>query len=305
MVVYLDVLFAVNALMDGATLLAAARLGGVQVQKMRMILSSALGGGYAVLGAVWPVLTLAPLRLLAGLGLCAAAFGGERCFARLCALYGVVSASFAGLAAALSAASGRRLLLSCGYYFAVPIQVLVLAAAVGYAASGILLRGDAKHGALHRETETLTIRFGNRQTAVRVLHDTGNTLRSPVTGQPVLVLEQTSLGGLLPPEVERIVTRRAPPEERMAQLHATDLGRRFSLLPFCSIGAPEGLLLAVCSDSVQIGGTTYPRTLVALSPGPVSDGGGYQALWGGTERGKHEKAVQAAAGVAAQSAQAG
>ena len=170
MVVYLDVLFAVNALMDGATLLAAARLGGVQVRKMRLIFSAVLGGGYAVLGAVWPVLTLAPLRLLAGLGLCMVAFGRERHLARLCALYGVVAASFAGLAAALSAASGRRLLLSCGYYFAVPIQVLVLAAAVGYAASGILLCGDAKHGALHRETETLTIRFGNRQTVVRVLH---------------------------------------------------------------------------------------------------------------------------------------
>ena len=141
MVVYLDVLFAVNTLMDGATLLAAARLGGVQVRKMRLILSAALGGGYAVLGAVWPVLTLAPLRLLAGLGLCMIAFGRERHLARLCVLYGVVAASFAGLAAALSAASGRRLLLSCGYYFAVPIQVLVLAAAVGYAASGILLCG--------------------------------------------------------------------------------------------------------------------------------------------------------------------
>ena len=134
MVVYLDVLFAVNALMDGATLLAAARLGGVQVREMRLIFSAALGGGYAVLGAVWPVLTLAPLRLLAGLGLCMFAFGRERHLARLCVLYGVVAASFAGLAAALSAASGRRLLLSCGYYFAVPIQVLVLAAAVGYAA---------------------------------------------------------------------------------------------------------------------------------------------------------------------------
>ena len=114
MVVYLDVLFAVNTLMDGATLLAAARLGGVQVRKMRLIFSAALGGGYAVLGAVWPVLTLAPLRLLAGLGLCMIAFGRERHLARLCALYGVVAASFAGLAAALSAASGRRLLLSCG-----------------------------------------------------------------------------------------------------------------------------------------------------------------------------------------------
>lgn len=97
MVVYLDVLFAVNALMDGATLLAAARLGGVQVWKMRLIFSAALGGGYAVLGAVWPVLTLAPLRLLAGLGLCMIAFGRERHLARLCALYGVVAASFAGL----------------------------------------------------------------------------------------------------------------------------------------------------------------------------------------------------------------
>lgn len=190
MVVYLDVLFAVNALMDGATLLAAARLGGVQVRKMRLIFSAALGGGYAVLGAVWPVLTLAPLRLLAGLGLCMIAFGRERHLARLCALYGVVAASFAGLAAALSAASGRRLLLSCGYYFAVPIQVLVLAAAVGYAASGILLCGDAKHGALHRETETLTIRFGTRQTAVRVMHDTGNDLTEPVSGKPVVVLER-------------------------------------------------------------------------------------------------------------------
>ena len=47
MVVYLDVLFAVNTLMDGATLLAAARLGGVQVRKMRLIFSAALGGGYA------------------------------------------------------------------------------------------------------------------------------------------------------------------------------------------------------------------------------------------------------------------
>ena len=106
MVVYLDVLFAVNALMDGATLLAASRLGGVQMRKMRLIFSAALGGGYAVLGAVWPVLTLAPLRLLAGLGLCMVAFGRERHLARLCALYGVVAASFAGLAAALSAASG-------------------------------------------------------------------------------------------------------------------------------------------------------------------------------------------------------
>ena len=36
-------------------------------------------------------------------------------------------------------------------YFAVPLRVLLLAAAVGYAVSGVLLRGDALHGPLRRE----------------------------------------------------------------------------------------------------------------------------------------------------------
>ena len=240
MVVYLDVLFAVNALMDGATLLAAARLGGVQVRKMRLIFSAALGGGYAVLGAVWPVLTLAPLRLLAGLGLCMIAFGRERHLARLCALYGVVAASFAGLAAALSAASGRRLLLSCGYYFVVPIQVLVLAAAVGYAASGILLCGDAKHGALHRETETLTIR------SAECLLDTKLPFGSASA-------QLTAL-----------------PE---------NLAARCGLLPFHAVGTDGGLLLYFRPDSVLRADGTALDCVCAVSAVSIGQGA-YEGLIG-------------------------
>ena len=151
----------------------------------------------------------------------------------------------------------------------------------------------------------VTVSLQGRRQRLRALHDTGNTLRDPVSGQPVLVLEQDALRELWPPEAARIVEMRLPPEEKMARLHRLDGTCRWSLLPFCAVGTEAGLLLAVRSDYVKVGSITYPRILLALSPGPVSDGGGYQALWGGTERGKHEKAVQAAAGVAAQSAQAG
>ena len=44
MVVYLDVLFFTNALMDFLTLLAAARLGGMPVRRGRLMLAGALGG---------------------------------------------------------------------------------------------------------------------------------------------------------------------------------------------------------------------------------------------------------------------
>ena len=58
---------------------------------------------------------------------------------------------------------------------------------------------------------------GRRQ-RLRALHDTGNTLRDPVSGQPVLVLEQDALRELWPPEAARIVEMRLPPEEKMARL---------------------------------------------------------------------------------------
>jgi stage II sporulation protein GA (sporulation sigma-E factor processing peptidase) len=44
------------------------------------------------------------------------------------------------------------------------------------------------------------------------------------------------------------------------------------------------MLLAVRVDGLQIGGQNCHTRLVALSPTPVSDGGGYQALIGAWNR---------------------
>ncbi len=246
MVVYLDVLFSVNALMDYITLLAAARLGGVRAKRSRLMLAALAGGCYAVLAALWPALAFVPLRVLAGVGVCAAAFWGRDAFGRLCALYMVVAASFAGLAAALGHAAGRQLLYGAGYYFAVPFRILLLAAAAGYAVSGVLLRGDALHGPLRREVEHLTIRFDGREREVRVLHDTGNGLCEPVSGKPVVVLERKVaaflLGGALPDSTKDAASLLAalPP----------GLARRCGLVPYRAVGPEGGLLLYFRPDSV-------------------------------------------------------
>ena len=70
----------------------------------------------------------------------------------------------------------------------------------------------------------------------------------------------------------------------MVRLYEKDAGEGFSLLPFRSVGSASGLLLAVRSDYIKVGKIRYPRTLVALADGPLSDGGGYCALWGGMDR---------------------
>ncbi len=108
----------------------------------------------------------------------------------------------------IGARAGRQLLYGAGYYFAVPLRVLLLAAAVGYAVSGVLLRGDALHGPLRREVERLTICIDGREREVAVLHDTGNGLSEPVSGHPVVVMERAA-AGLLEGRAPHGMARRA------------------------------------------------------------------------------------------------
>lgn len=265
MVIYLDVLFGANALMDGVTLLAAARLAGAAVHRGRFVLACLLGGVYAVLAALFPALGILPVRAVMGAALCLAAFGGERTLLRLGGLYFVTAAAFAGLAYALGAASGRRLLYGAGYYFTVPLGLLLLAAAVGYAVSGVLLRGDAAHGCVRQEILPLTVQFGGRERRVRVLRDSGHTLTEPVSGKPVLILCRGESALLLNDPLDGDAAQQLtslPPETAC----------RCGLLPYRAVGTDHGLLLYFRPDCVQEADGSTCDCVCAVGPSQFENG---------------------------------
>ena len=90
----------------------------------------------------------------------------------------------------------------------------------------------------------ITISVCGRKQTVTALHDTGNTLRDPVSGRPALVLERNAAEELWPPEVAVVLASPLPPEEKMARLHRMGCPVRFTLLPFRTVGTEAGLLLA-------------------------------------------------------------
>lgn len=76
MVIYLDVLAAVNLAMDYLLLLATARIAGVFVPRMRLLIGAAVGAAYAVC-AVLPATTFLQnglCELAAGVGMVALVF---------------------------------------------------------------------------------------------------------------------------------------------------------------------------------------------------------------------------------------
>ncbi|MGI6181825.1 MAG: sigma-E processing peptidase SpoIIGA [Agathobaculum sp.] len=279
MVVYLDVLFVVNSIMNFATLAAAGRLGGVRIRRVRLLCAAAAGGAYAVLTAVYPWTAALLLRLLAGIGVCSLAFAGENRMARLYGLYLLVSAAFAGLAAALGMATGRRLSYGAGYYFAVPMRVLLLSAAVGYALSGVLLRGDAQHGPLRREVEQLSVCFMGKESAVCVLLDTGNTLTEPVCGRPAVIVDKVAAKRLL--GIYADILHNLNRENAAAQLVLLpeQVSCRFGLLPYSAVGTAAGLLLFFRPDYVKRADGKILDCVIAISPEKTWQGA-YEGLIG-------------------------
>ena len=134
----------------------------------------------------------------------------------------------------------------------------------------------------------ITVLLHGKKQILTALLDTGNTLRDPVRGEQVLVAELRTL--LWPDNIRRILWENIPSEEKVARLYAEDPSYSFTLLPFQAVGTASGLLLAVRSDAIIVEGRKIPHALIALWDHAVSDGGNYQALWGGAERSKRDVA---------------
>ena len=294
-VVYIENVFFLNWIIDYFLLLGSAGFAGAPLYRKRIAICSVLGGLYAVAVLIpqLTILSVFPVKLIAGCLMALAAYWPSQKRWHLTALFFLLSSAMAGLVLTVSTVSLRfGYLIENIYYMRITWPVLLTTTVIMY----LLLRVIFRQSARHREGELMvvTVSVQQQQRQLTALHDTGNTLRDPVNGRAVLVLERKALKGLWTPEIEAVLGASIPPEEKMVRLHHNGIGTEFTLLPFRSVGVSSGLLLAVRSDYIKVGKRTYPNTLIALCDSSVSDGGCYQALWGGEERGEAHREVLAA-----------
>ena len=281
-VVYLDTLFLLNALMDYLLLLAAARLAGEPLRRLRMGAGAALGGLYAG-AAVLPGFGFlsrplwqfgcAVVMVLVGLG-------ASRRLLRQMVIFFALAFAFGGAILAVSLLGRERTPFGAIPGVTLDLGVLLLSGAVCYVVLTFVLNRVGSHGGVKGELVRVCLRLQGRQVVLTGLRDTGNTLTDPLTGQPVLVVQGDRVCALFPkgvcPDGEQLLH----PADSLGRLERGALRGRLRLLPYRAVGVSCGLLLAVRVDSVTVGAVDQGRALVALSPTPVSDGGAYCALVG-------------------------
>lgn len=257
--VYADLLFLINAGMDGLCLLLAGRLLHRRVKTWRVAVGAVLGGVYAVAALLLPDMGQAP-SLLCDLGvcitMCAVVFGEKRrgwlkgiltasgvYFALSMALGGVMTALYhllnrAGVANLLSE-------LSEGGGDGLGSWLFLLLVLIGGAVSlwgGRLLRRSRAVRIC-----TVAVELDGRTAALRGMVDSGNLLRDPMSGRVVICADGETLRDILSPPLAAVMTGKSPEAVGLSPADA----RRVRVIP-AGTATGEGLLYGFVPDRITL-----------------------------------------------------
>lgn len=218
------------------------------------------------------------MRIVALVCMLLLAFGTGRNTLRQGVLFLLVSLALAGLVLLVAALFDWGLIiLNQTVYYPVNAPALIITAGLGYLAADFALRRCAQHGG--GEVLQATVWLEEQKAVLSVLRDTGNTLRDPMTNQPVLIVYWKAVQSLLPELSDKALQQ---PVDTFEHLVKCSPQRHWRLLPYRAVGV-EGVLLAFRASQVQLDQQMLRHMTVALSPTPVSDGGAYLGLLGGKQ----------------------
>ncbi|MGI6631949.1 MAG: sigma-E processing peptidase SpoIIGA [Bacillota bacterium] len=283
--VYIDVLFLTNFVVNYLILLAAGRLAGRHVLRWRLALAAVAGAAYAASALVIP-LTAAyslPARLAFGFFMVALSYPEARgaALVTVTVSFFLCSAITAGTALALQAYSVR--FLTAGSMFSPEplVQWWVIAASlVILSAFPVLARLGGYRAGKPLPLMALELEVGGKKLGLTGLVDTGNNLRDPVSGLPVIVIDWEALQSVMPGEVFAFFL--STWDSVPASLPETPIGRRLRLIPYESLSGKKGVLPGFRPDWLALvekdGVKVFKNAIVCASGERLCPSGLYQAL---------------------------
>jgi stage II sporulation protein GA (sporulation sigma-E factor processing peptidase) len=97
------------------------------------------------------------------------------------------------------------------------------------------------------------IKLNGKEETVEAMVDTGNMLKEPITGTPVVVVERTSLYELLPKEIlnntESIL---GGDFEKIPEEIKNEYVPKLKLIPFASLGKQNGMLVGIKPEKIEV-----------------------------------------------------
>ena len=248
MTVYLDVVLIQNILMNYIILFATGFIQKIQMKQLRLVLSSILGGIYAILLYlnVIPIYSNFFMKILLSIIMIYIAFWfiSIKKILKTILLFYLTSFVMGGCALALlylvnpeSVRFENGVLV--GTY---PMKITITAGVIGSIIVQIAFEINKKQIKKKDMYGKLKISINKKEVELTAYIDSGNMLKEPITKLPVIIVEKDKISNLVNIDIEQIL---GGDEDNLDKT-------KFRIIPFNSIGKQNGLLIGVKPDFVKI-----------------------------------------------------
>lgn len=255
MTVYIDIIFLENLCINCIILLATALISKNTICITRILLSSLLGSIYAVIIylSISPIFSNITLKILLSICMVHIAYNpiNIKSLLKQLILFYLTSFTFGGVGfALLYFVRPQEILIRNGVLIGTyPIKIALTGVVVGFVIITISFKNLKKKISRKDMFCNITIQLNNKYKTLKAMIDTGNLLKEPISGSPVVVVEKEELLEIIPEDilnnVEEIINGKY-------NINLNEYSSRFRVIPFTSLGKENGLLLGLKVDNLKI-----------------------------------------------------
>lgn len=272
MIVYADVLFLTNFVINLILLAITSVLTHSKSSVFRRCVAAFIGAVYAVcmfvpkFNAAESLLCKFALSVL----MVYISFGAKykQYVKNLCMFYTVslvcggcaLVASFCSAGAGVSSNNGV-------FYFDTSLRMVIISSVVAYIIIKLSVGICKKYSG--RDCHRMVVYKNGKAATIKVLLDTGNMLTEPLTGSPVIIVEKSALRGIVPQDISTSDI-----------LEMSKYIEDIRLIPFKSLGTDNGLLMGFKPDKICSDEPLCDNITIAVSNQCLSQSDEYNALAG-------------------------
>lgn len=251
---YLDSFILLNFVLDYLLLLLTARLSGTPAQRWRIMVSSAIGSFFAVWMFFHPggFVERSLLSVFVAFGMVFIAFFAIK-IKKCCQLTGIFllqSLVFSGGMSVLRNMGIGRITVQNGItYIQIEFWQIFFSAVGAYFLSRLCFRDHSLK--IEKQRLQLCAELSGKKMETFLLVDSGNLLREPLSGNPVILLAPEVASQLMPAEVALLLKH---PDWDAAMLMAklVEKGIVTRLIPISSIEKHSGLTIGVKPNRITL-----------------------------------------------------
>ncbi len=290
MTIYLDVILLENLCMNYIILFATGIIQKFNLKQWRLLCSS-------ILGAIYSIFTFIPLselytnvilKIILSIAMVYIAFPLKniKSLFRSIILFYLVSFAFGGCAFfLLYFIKPQDILIRNGVLTGTyPIKIAILGGILGFVIVNIAFK--VIKGKISKKDMYCYIHIGlkEKETVIKVLIDTGNLLKDPISGMPVIVVEAKELHDIISDKILDNVSKILLGNTSILEEMASDDIPKFRIIPFSSLGKQNGLLLGFIADYIVIETEEMKRkvdkVIIGMYDKALTKNGAYMGLIG-------------------------